>query len=162
MMGLKAKLPNGELVDPAPIGIRYYGTDRIPPDVAFEEGIPLKGICNDLYKHVLGNPNSAFRGTTERPVISHYQEQGAIYWAEHEGWVYTLGLMEGWDAERLLEGVVPTAGGFTGSPHIGELECAIDSRVSPQLIQGANRVFKSRRFLELGEWIENKNYQKTK
>ncbi len=162
MMGLKAKLPNGELVDPSPIGIRYYGTDKISPDVAFEEGIPLKGICNDLYKHVLGNPYSAFRGKTERPVISHHQEQGAIYWAEHEGWVYTLGLMQGWDAERLLEGLVPSAGGFTGSPHIGELECAIDSRISPQLIQGAHRVFKSRRFLELGEWIENKNYQKMK
>ena len=161
-MELKAKLPNGNLVEPKPIGIRYYGTDKIHPNVAFNEGIPLKGECNDLHAHVLGNPDSAFRGTTERPVISHHQEQGAIFWAGDEGWVYTLGFMQGWDTEQLLDGLVPTVGGFTGSPHLGELECAVDSRIRPQLIQGANKVVKSRRFLELGEWIENKNYQQLK
>ena len=162
IMMLMARLPNGLLLPPQRIGDRFYGTSKVNPSTAFEVGIPVKGICIDLYRHALSGSGSAFRGTTERPVISHTQAQGAIYWAEEDGWVYELGEMAGWDVERLLEGIVPSPGGFANAPHLGELECAVGSRIMPSMIRRSAKVFKGRRCLELGEWQTNKNYRQAK
>ncbi|MBN4172934.1 hypothetical protein BV321_01279 [Pseudomonas syringae pv. actinidiae] len=159
---LLAKLPNGTRVSPQGIGDRFYGTAHVAPQSAFEHGLPIKGYCADLLRHARRGQESAFRGTTERAVISHSQGQGAIYWADEDGWVYELGELSGWDVEQLLEGIVPTPAGFTGVPYPGELECAIHSRISPAMIRRAAQVFKGRRCLELGEWKVNRNYRAAK
>lgn len=111
---LLAKLPNGNRVPSSGIGDRFYGTAQFAPEQAFGYGIPVKGYCIDLLRHASRGRDSAFRGTTERSVISHVQAQGAIYLADEDGWVYELGDMSDWDVEKLLEGIVPILGGFKG------------------------------------------------
>ena len=158
MMALKARLPNGEFVDPAMLGThQYYGTSDLTPDVVFTEGVPLKGVCVDLLRHAGKGSGSRFRGTTPILVVNEALGQGAMCWADVGGWVYELDNIPGWDVERLLDGKVPTASGFGGAPYPGEMEGAIDSRIPGSMIRRGGQVMRLRRFLVVKEWTTNKN-----
>lgn len=158
MMELKARLPNGEFVAPAKLGThQYYGTSDLTPDVAFTEGVPLKGVCIDLLRHAGKGRDSRFRGTTPILVVNEALGQGAMCWADEGGWVYELDSIPGWDIEKLLDGKVPTANGFGGAPYPGEMEGAIDSRIPGSMIRRAGQVKRLRRFLVVKEWTTNKN-----
>lgn len=104
MMEVKARLPNGELVAPAKLGTQqYYGTSDLTPEVAFTQGLPLKGFCIDLLRHAGKGRDSRFRGTTPFLMISEEHGQGAMCWADVGGWVYELDNIPGWDVESRPE-----------------------------------------------------------
>lgn len=158
MMGLRARLPNGVLEPPAPLGTQqYYGISDLLPEVAFTQGLPIKGSCIDLLWHASKGYGSRFRGTTSFLMVSEKLGQGAMCWADVGGWVYELDNIPGWDVEKLLFGIVPTPTGFTGAPFPGELEGAIDSRIPPHMIRRAGQVIRRRKHLKVEEWTDNKN-----
>lgn len=155
-----AILPNNKEVAAQAYGDRYYGTDKITPDIAFEDGIPLKGEDRRLLEHVNGNLNSAFRGTTALSSINSGYGQGAAAWAELGGWVYHIDRARGWDTEKLLQGEIERLGGFVGSPHAGELEVAVPSRIeAAQIIKAGQVESLTRGALGVRTWQHNKNYQ---
>lgn len=159
MVNWKAILPNEDEVSAQGFGFRYYGTDRIDPERAFELGIPVKGPDRRLKQHLDGNNSSAFRGTTESPIINMAMGQGAAAWAGEGGWVYYIGRVLGWDPSQLLEGRVANIGGYLDSPTMSELEISIPSLIPPAQIVKAGIVIRSRsrNFMVRG-WIENPNY----
>ncbi|EME9750178.1 hypothetical protein N0725_04935 [Pseudomonas aeruginosa] len=158
MMNLMARLPDGQYVGAQALGgQQYYGTSSVPLEVAFAEGIPLKGMCVDLLRHASRGYGSQFRGTTRFFVLNEAMGQGAACWADVGGWVYELNNIPGWDVEKLLSNKVQTATGFGGAPYPGELEGAVDSRIQPSMIIRGGQVQRERRFLTVVEWIYNRN-----
>lgn len=159
---LRAILPNQEEVPGERSGMRFYGTSTVPPDVAFKQGIPLKGDDRRLLAHVNGNDNSAFRGTTAVPLLNPKLGQGAIFWATEGGWVYEVGPMMGWDPGRLLEGRVNIIGLYWNAPNSMEGEISVPSRIEPGSIYKAALVKEKGDSLGLGTWIYNPNYHPTR
>lgn len=155
----KAILPDKREVSAERSGERYYGTHSVPPSVAFEHGIPLKGADRRLLEHVEGNDDSAFRGTTLWPLVNPLMGQGAILWAKEGGWVYHVGPMMGWDPARLLEGRVSTMGMFTGAPNAMEGEISVPSKIEASLIIKGASVREIDDKLVLSEWNYNPNYR---
>lgn len=155
--GLKAILPDASEIPPTHLLGGYHGTCRHAPDQVFREGIPRKGSDRRLLEHVVGNEQSAFRGTTLLPLTSD-GGQGAAHWAGAEGWVYQISPIPTWDTEQELEGKVPCPTGFTGSPHAGELESAIPAKVSNQRVVRVGKVIPGRgNHLKVTEWRKNPN-----
>lgn len=156
---MKAILPDDQEVAPEPFGMLNYGTDEIDIGEAFENGIPLKGHDRRLQAHVLGNHQSAFRGTTSLANINPALGQGAVFWADVGGWVYEIGPMLGWNPEKLLAWHVDSNGRPANFPHAGELETSVPSRIEPHQIYKAGQVEQSARTLVVRKWIYNPNYQ---
>jgi hypothetical protein len=76
----RAKLPNGQLVPPDSYIGGYHGNSTTPPEVALTEAPPAGGSSWDLCQHAQGNPDSAFRGTTQL-VYDPVTHDGAAAWA---------------------------------------------------------------------------------
>jgi hypothetical protein len=109
----RAILPNGQAVEGLNSGTVYHGTDQIPPEVAFEKGLPARGDNLDLLDHAEQRGNSAFRGTNVWR-ISPLREGGPVYFAEEGGWVYEIDGVPAWDVNALLEGQVRMPDGSFG------------------------------------------------
>lgn len=155
---LKAILPNNKEASAERMGERYYGTNKIKPDEAFNNGIPLKGMDRRLLEHLEGNEQSAFRGTTVFSNVNPHMGQGAAMWADEGGWVYQIGPVKGWDPGRLLEGLVEQNGRFQDSPTMMELEVTVPSRIEPHLIIKAGIVEEIDVHLVVRKWEYNPNY----
>jgi hypothetical protein len=128
-----AVLPRGRRIAPTFIGEGFHGTSLYCPEKVLLDGIPAKGNDLRLYEHALGNPESAFRGSTALPSISP-QGQGAVYWAGIGGWVYQLENVPMWALEKELQGQVITPTGFGDCPNIGEVEQATPARIEQKSI----------------------------
>lgn len=159
-----AILPNGKRIPPDHYSGGYHGTNEIPPELAFKEGLPERGTNWDLKAHAEAEPGSAYRGTTHviyDPVI----EQGAAQWAGEGGWVYEISGVPTWDVNKALQGRVPVAGGgFRGNLDMLQLEneLAIPARVPPNKIKRAGQVeLDSIGRPVVRKWIDNPNFGKT-
>ncbi|GLO16057.1 hypothetical protein PPUJ20028_46430 [Pseudomonas putida] len=155
---MKAILPNGEEIDPTYHGAGYHGTS-LDPEYVFKHGFTARGSDRRLLEHVLNNSQSAFRGTTASANVCSENAQGAVYWAEIDGWVYEI-VSACWNVEKELEGRVPTPSGYGNSPHKGELEAAIPGEVRPHQIRMASKVIGKHGRLRASEWHFNKSFRK--
>lgn len=153
----RAILPSGEEVAPTAHGGRlYYGTDSVPPDVAFARGLEARGANLKLESHVMGEADTAFRGATEQ--ILTPEGQGAGAWAGEGGWVYRIDRVPSWNVNQLLEGRIRTPGGFRGNLMAGEGESAILANVPKERIVEAYPIILRGGVLRPGEPIKNPNY----
>ena len=154
----RALLPSGTLVPPDTYGSGFHGTSEVTAEVALTEGLPARGTNWSLLEHSEQRGNSAFRGTTQ--VASNPStEGGAAYWAGEGGLVFDVRDVPLWDINSLLEGRVPTPGGFRGNLMYGENEMATLSRIPPERIYRYGVVIESRGRLLVGEWIPNPRYR---
>lgn len=156
---MTAVLPNGREIKRTCVTDSYHGTSLYEPDVVFRSGIPKKGNDRRLLEHVLGNPTSAFRGTTVSPVVSPCG-QGATFWAGVDGWVYLLEALPSWNVEKELQGQVPRPGGFGDCPMQAEVEHAVPSRIEAGRVVRAGKVHPGRvvegnQMLLVKSWIRN-------
>jgi hypothetical protein len=136
---MMAILPSGKEIPCTSNAGGFHGTGLFAPEDVFSGGIPQKGADRRLLEHVLGNKESAFRGTTALPVISP-RGQGAAHWADVGGWVYEVAGTPSWDVEKELEGQVPRPGGFGGCPTAVELEHAIPAQIQGRQVVRAGLV----------------------
>lgn len=155
-MPFLAVLPNGREIRRTYVGDGFHGTSKFAPDSVLANGIPPKGADRRLYEHALGNEASAFRGTTELPVISS-SGQGAAYWADVGGWVYEVESVSMWALEKELQGQVPRPDGFGNCPNVGELEQATPARIdATQIVRAfvveAGRVRNGKQTLLVKAW----------
>jgi hypothetical protein len=155
----KAILPNGKEIPPTVYGGElFHGTSEIPPEVAFEKGLPGRGGNTKLLDHILQPGDSAFRGTTT--YISPEGRTGAAAWATEEGWVYKIDGTPSWDLNAELQGRVPKPDGtFGNNPMPGEHEQAVLANIPRERIIGAMKISERGHRLVYGEMIANPNYR---
>ena len=139
----------------------FHGTHEIPPEVAFEKGLPLGGGDTRLLQHAMQSGGSAFRGTTTQ-IFAPGNEAGAGFWAGDGGWVYQLDGTASWDVNASLEGRVPKPGGFEGNPMRGENEQAILAGVPRERIAGAIQIVEVNGRLVPKPIIPNPHYKPLK
>jgi hypothetical protein len=161
----RAILPNGQAVEGLNSGTVYHGTDQIPPEVAFEKGLPARGDNLDLLDHAEQRGNSAFRGTNKW-VIAPDRQSGPGYFAGEGGWVYEVDGVPAWDVNANLEGRVKMPDGSFGSNLMqGEAKQALLGGVPKERIRGAYPIEKHQRLpnrLQKGKFIPNPNYEMIK
>lgn len=158
-----AKLPDGSRTAPSAYGgDLYYGTDSIPPEVAFEQGLAGRGTNTDLLDHVHQHADSAFRGTT-RTIFTQDRDGGAGHWAGEDGWVYKIDGTPSWDVNAKLDGRVPRPdGSFGGNPLPAEHEQAVLANVPRERIAGAMKMIERNGNLVPGPFIPNPHYKPLK
>jgi hypothetical protein len=158
-----AVLPDGRRIAPSTFGgDLYYGTDEVPPAVAFEKGFPARGPNVKLLDHVHQAGDRAFRGTT-RTIFTPDGERGAGQWAGADGWVYKIDGTPSWDVNASLEARVPRADGLFGNnPMRGELEQAVLGNIPRERIVGAIKMIERGEGLIPGPLQPNPNYKPLK
>src|ERR1700733_7161608 len=128
--GYDHALVNGSEVAPTRYPNLFYGCHNpTPAAVEAANGLPAKGSNLELIDHAEPPPgranDSAFRGCTEM-YLSPFGDAGAALWGP---WVYHIGDYPGYDINRLLEGRIPTPGGFRSPIMPAELEVAVPAGV---------------------------------
>ena len=155
-----ALLPDGTATAPSAYGGElFYGTDAVPPSVAFERGFPARGSNVKLLDHVHQGGDTAFRGTT-RSIVSPDGDAGAGLWAGEDGWVYKIDGTPSFDVNAKLEGRVPKPdGSFGNNPLPGEHEQAVLANIPRERIVGAYKMIERNGRLVPGPFEANPNYK---
>jgi hypothetical protein len=112
----------------------------------WSEGLPGRGTNRNLWEHMQGANDTAFRGSTRLP-------GQAAEWCSEGDVVVRIERVDAWDVNTAaLRIEKPT--GFTGNPMRGENEWAIEAAVPPAKIRDfAVKKADGR----LGPWIKNPN-----
>jgi hypothetical protein len=137
---LEAKLPpgggGGVTFRGRPVNASYsnwtgwHGNNTSPEELQKSGGFKAHGANEDLYDHVMGAEDSAFRGTTATP-LTPTGEGGAGHWGDY---VYELDAGEAWGTSQIWEQNQSLATG--GHRARGELEIAIRGNVSWERVRG--------------------------
>jgi hypothetical protein len=154
-IGYEYAFVNGEPVNPTRYKLLYHGTDSPTVDEARSGGgLAAKGDDLELIHHAEplagASRQSAFRGTVQVP-LSAILDSGAALWGR---WVYQITDYPGYDINSLLQGRIPTPGGFRGPLMRGEQEIAIPAEVPLVNIALAGEVIQGSRGPKV-QWLEN-------